>query len=74
MGELESPVQPDSFDVLEQFDLQQHEIWIDTYSSKYVLSWEYLRYRVTDHEERTLSFYSQGFEAQLVEEKRPPAP
>ncbi|HEY0753658.1 MAG TPA: hypothetical protein VGD98_06830 [Ktedonobacteraceae bacterium] len=29
-----------SFDLLERFDLRQREIWIDTYSSKYVLSLE----------------------------------
>jgi hypothetical protein len=107
-------LQPDFFDVLARFDLQQHEIWIDTYSSKYVLSlelwlrtgiyddprrlrlifndiqqlrfeakagyftlpltinslrkdqWEYLRYHVSDRKEKIISFYSQGFEAQII--------
>lgn len=113
---------PDAFDVLDRFDLRQHEIWTDTYSSKYVLSldiwlrigisddlrqlrlifndvqqlrfeakagyltlpltirplreaqWEYLRYRVSDREEKVLSFYSRDFEAQLIEEEHSPEP
>jgi hypothetical protein len=112
-------LQPNSFDMLARFNLQQHEVWIDTYSSKYILSleiwlrtgihddtrqlrlifndiqrlrfeakagyltlpltirslrkdqWEYLRYHVTDREDEILSFYSQGFEAQLIKAEHP---
>ena len=32
--------QPASFDFLDRFEMQQHEIWEDTYSSKYSLSVE----------------------------------
>jgi hypothetical protein len=28
--------------------------------------WEYLRYHVSDRKEKILSFYSQGFEAQII--------